>query len=192
MRRGRKRSGALSDRQGSAAVGSSLAGHLPSRLLPRRPDPDQRAERHRSGALGHQGQSAWRAGVRIAGRPDAEARAVYAHAGTAEDIAKGQAQGFTAFKTGPANLRPPHIIESKAFVDDVAEQFAALRAAAGRRSDIAIDFHGAVPPPTSKVLIKALEPYQPMFIEEPVNARTWTCWPTLPAARTCPSPPANA
>ena len=46
-------------------------------------------------------------------------------------IAKAQAQGFTAFKTGPASLRPPHIIESKVFVDHVAEEFATLRAVGG-------------------------------------------------------------
>ena len=107
----------------------------------------------------------------LLGGPTRQRVRVYAHAGTPEEIAKAQAQGFTAFKTGPASLRPPHIIESKAFVDHVAEQFATLRAAAGPGADIAIDFHGAVPPPTSKVLIKALEPYQPMFIEEPVNCQ---------------------
>jgi galactonate dehydratase len=107
----------------------------------------------------------------LLGGPTRQRVRVYAHAGTPEAMAKARAQGFTAFKTGPANLRPPHIIESKAFVDNVAEHFAALRAAGGPDADIAIDFHGAIPPPTSKVLIKALEPYQPMFIEEPVNCQ---------------------
>ena len=37
--------------------------------------------------------------------------------------------------------------------------------------DIAIDFHGAISPATAKLLIKALEPYQPMFIEEPCQAQ---------------------
>ncbi len=37
--------------------------------------------------------------------------------------------------------------------------------------DIGIDFHGKVSPQTAKLLIKALEPYQPMFIEEPVNCQ---------------------
>ncbi|MCB0113836.1 MAG: hypothetical protein KDD84_07090, partial [Caldilineaceae bacterium] len=36
---------------------------------------------------------------------------------------------------------------------------------------IAIDFHGAVSPQTAMILIKALEPYQPMFIEEPVQCQ---------------------
>jgi galactonate dehydratase len=46
-----------------------------------------------------------------------------------------------------------------------------LREAAGPEADIAVDFHGAVPPPTAKLLIKALEPHQPFFIEEPVQCQ---------------------
>ena len=37
--------------------------------------------------------------------------------------------------------------------------------------DIAIDFHGAISPQTSALLIKALEPYQPLFVEEPVQCQ---------------------
>ena len=37
--------------------------------------------------------------------------------------------------------------------------------------DIAVDFHGAVSPQTAGLLIKALEPYQPLFIEEPVQCQ---------------------
>jgi len=37
--------------------------------------------------------------------------------------------------------------------------------------DIAIDFHGAISPATAKLLIRAFEPYQPMFVEEPINAQ---------------------
>jgi galactonate dehydratase len=40
-----------------------------------------------------------------------------------------------------------------------------------RRSDIGIDFHGAISPALAKLLIKALEPYHPMFIEEPCQAQ---------------------
>ena len=41
----------------------------------------------------------------------------------------------------------------------------------GPEVDIAIDFHGAISPQTAKLLVKALEPYQPMFIEEPVQCQ---------------------
>jgi len=81
------------------------------------------------------------------------------------------AQGFNAMKTGIAGGRPARIIETPGFVDRAVAQIAAMREAVGKDVDIAIDFHGAVPPQTSALLIKALEPYQPMFIEEPVQCQ---------------------
>lgn len=81
------------------------------------------------------------------------------------------AQGFTAFKTGVAGGRPARIIETKGFVDRAVARFAALREAGGPEVDIAIDFHGAISPQTARLLIKGLEPYQPMFIEEPVQCQ---------------------
>lgn len=96
---------------------------------------------------------------------------VYAHAGTVEMMKRRKAEGFTAFKTGPFKERPARIIENKAFIDKAAQRFAELRAAVGDECDIGIDFHGALSQQTARLLIKALEPYQPMFIEEPVNCQ---------------------
>lgn len=96
---------------------------------------------------------------------------VYAHAGSPDSIRRGLAQGFKSFKTGVAKLKPARIVETPAFVLHAAEQFAALREAAGTGVDIGIDFHGAISPQTAMLLIKALEPYQPMFIEEPINCQ---------------------
>jgi galactonate dehydratase len=79
--------------------------------------------------------------------------------------------GFTALKTGPAKKRPARIVETKAFVDNAVREFASLRETMGPEVDIAIDFHGAISPQTARILIKALEPYQPMFVEEPVNCQ---------------------
>jgi galactonate dehydratase len=56
-------------------------------------------------------------------------------------------------------------------VKKAADNFAALRDAVGPDADIGIDFHGAISPATAKLLIKAIEPYQPMFVEEPVNCQ---------------------
>ncbi len=81
------------------------------------------------------------------------------------------AQGFTALKTGPHKERPFRIIDNRATVRRVEESFAAMREAVGDEIDIAIDFHGAVPPQTAMLLIRALEPYQPFFIEEPVQCQ---------------------
>lgn len=80
-------------------------------------------------------------------------------------------KGYTAMKTGVFGGRPARIIESPAFIDRVVSIFAAMREAVGPTVDMAIDFHGAISPQTSTLLIKALEPYQPMFIEEPVQCQ---------------------
>src|SRR5438093_465716 len=106
-----------------------------------------------------------------AGGPTRRRVRVYAHARSPGQIKQLLARGFTAFKTGPAKRRPSRYLESPAEVRYTAEQFAALRKAAGDDVDLAIDFHGAVSPALAKVLIKALEPYSPMFIEEPVNCQ---------------------
>ena len=114
---------------------------------------------------------------KLFGGPLRERIKVYAHCGLTrpeESAAKVQeliAKGFRALKTGVRADRPPRIIETPAFIDQVVERFAALREAAGKDIDIAIDFHGAVSPQTAMLLIKALEPFQPMFIEEPVQCQ---------------------
>jgi galactonate dehydratase len=105
------------------------------------------------------------------GGPTRDRVRVYSHANTPEQIKSDLAKGFRAFKTGPAKKRPYRAVESPATIHYSADAFAALREAAGPESDIGIDFHGAIPPQAAKVLIKALEPYQPMFIEEPCQAQ---------------------
>jgi galactonate dehydratase len=107
----------------------------------------------------------------LLGGPTRDRVRVYAHAGTPEQMKRMQAQGFTAFKTGPAKKRPARYIETQGAVRYAADQFAALRQAMGPDVDIAIDFHGAISPATAKLLIKAIEPYQPMFVEEPCQAQ---------------------
>jgi len=107
----------------------------------------------------------------LLGGPTRHRIRVYAHARSPERLKEQVALGFTAFKTGPAKRRPARYLETPAEVRYAAEKFAELRKAAGDDIDIAIDFHGAVSPALAKVLIKALEPYQPMFIEEPCQAQ---------------------
>ena len=107
----------------------------------------------------------------LLGGPTRDRVRVYAHAGKPEQMKQLKAQGFTAFKTGVAHKRPARYIETQAEVQHAAEVFAGLREAMGKDIDIAIDFHGAISPATAKLLIKAYEPYQPMFIEEPCQAQ---------------------
>ena len=60
--------------------------------------------------------------------------------------------------------------EGAKFVGEVVERFKALRDKHGSGVDIGVEFHGAVQPPTALVLMKALEPYNPWFYEEIVQA----------------------
>ena len=79
--------------------------------------------------------------------------------------------GVTAMKVSPQSSRTAFkYAESPMIVDEVAERFKALRDQYGPGIDIAIDFHGAVQPPTALQLVKALEPYRPWFCEEIVQA----------------------
>jgi galactonate dehydratase len=107
----------------------------------------------------------------LLGGPTRQRVRVYAHAGTPEAMKAAMARGFTAFKTGPAKKRPSRYVESPSAVQYAVEQFAELRKTVGDDADIGIDFHGAISPALAKVLIKGLEPYNPMFIEEPCQAQ---------------------
>jgi galactonate dehydratase len=109
----------------------------------------------------------------LLGGPTRQRIRVYAHAGTPELIREKRAQGFTAFKTGPARLngRYARIVENKAWIDNAVAKFAELREIVGKEGDIGIDFHGSVPPPTARILMKELEQFQPFFYEEIINCQ---------------------
>ncbi|MFN0124162.1 MAG: galactonate dehydratase [Blastocatellia bacterium] len=109
----------------------------------------------------------------LLGGPTRNRVRVYAHARTPDDIRKRKAEGFTAFKTGPAKLknRPARFVENKEYIDYAAQQFAELKEIVGKDGDLGIDFHGSIPYGTAKLLIKALEPYNPFFYEEVVNCQ---------------------
>ena len=134
---------------------------------------------------------------KLLGGPTRDRIRVYGRAGgntpdeAAASVREAVALGFNCLKVGlqdPAYVRPQsqptndlyrgvdasrrgRVIESPGYTERVIEIFAAMRAAAGPEVDIAIDFHGAVPPQTAKRLIAALEPYHPFFVEEPVQAQ---------------------
>lgn len=74
--------------------------------------------------------------------------------------------GFTAIKmNGTEELQ---YIDSFSKVEAVVERVAAIREAVGNDFGIGIDFHGRVHKPMAKTLVKELEQFHPMFIEEPV------------------------
>jgi len=74
-------------------------------------------------------------------------------------------RGFTAVKTGLFDA--VRFVDSPGFVERAIDKMAALREGVGKEVDIGVDFHGRVSPAMSIRLAKALEPFEPLFIEEP-------------------------
>lgn len=74
--------------------------------------------------------------------------------------------GFTAIKlNGCSEMQ---FVDSYDKIDEAVAGIAAIREAVGPHIGIGIDFHGRVHRPMAKVLVRELEPFRPMFIEEPV------------------------
>ncbi|WP_025732363.1 galactonate dehydratase [Carnimonas nigrificans] len=87
-----------------------------------------------------------------------------------EDVGRGAARlkehGFTAFKmNGTAEMQ---IVDSHAKIDAAVARVAEAREAVGPEMGIGIDFHGRVHRPMAKALLRELEPFHPMFVEEPL------------------------
>ena len=100
---------------------------------------------------------------------------------TADDAASHAkervAQGYTAIKM--TATESVEWIDSPYTVDRCVEKMASVRQAVGQSVGIGIDFHGRVHKGYAKVLFKALEPYSPMFIEEPVVVENAEAFVTL-------------
>ena len=108
----------------------------------------------------------------LLGGPTRDRVRVYAHVGNnVEMLKRRKAEGFTAFKTGPRNSTGMGIVGSPKEIEDCVNAFAALREAGGKEVDIGIDYHGAISFSNAKLLIKGMEPYMPLFIEEPVQCQ---------------------
>ena len=87
-----------------------------------------------------------------------------------DDVARGalerKASGLRAIKMNAIN--EAHYMDSFKHIDEAAARVASVREAVGNDFGIAVDFHGRVHKPMAKMLIKELEPYHLMFVEEPV------------------------
>jgi galactonate dehydratase len=76
--------------------------------------------------------------------------------------------GFTTFKmNGTEELG---MLDTATKVDAAVGRIAGIRETFGDQIEFGIDFHGRVAAPMAKVLLRELEPYRPLFVEEPVLA----------------------
>lgn len=92
--------------------------------------------------------------------------------------------GFTALKmNATAEIER---VDNPATVDAAVDRLSEVRDAVGDTVDIGVDFHGRVSKPMAKRLVKALEPYEPMFIEEPVLPEHNDALPEIAAHTTIP------
>jgi galactonate dehydratase len=85
-----------------------------------------------------------------------------------EQISALMEQGWDTVKmNGCGRLK---MIDSNSSVDQVVSRIDTIRSNFGNKIDFGLDFHGRVSVPMAKVLLKELEPYRPLFVEEPVLA----------------------
>jgi len=90
--------------------------------------------------------------------------------GSREDVVAGRCSAMKTLLT--ADCRGPYkYVEGPGYVQRATKFFAELREALGADVDIGVEFHGASQPSTALLLMKALEPYQPFFYEEPVQCQ---------------------
>ena len=82
-----------------------------------------------------------------------------------EAIARKQ-KGFRAIKILATNEL--HYIDTYPKLEKVISRMAAIRNAVGNELEIGVDFHGRIHKGMAKLLIKELEVFHPMFIEEPL------------------------
>ncbi len=85
---------------------------------------------------------------------------------TAQQAKDAVARGFTAVKMN--GTEEMQYVDTFDKVERCLQNVAAVREAVGPNVGIGVDFHGRVHRPMAKVLVKELEPYKLMFIEEPV------------------------
>lgn len=92
--------------------------------------------------------------------------------------------GFTAVKmNATSEFRR---IEAPAAVNAAKDRIREVRQQVGPEIDIGVDFHGRVAKSMAKRLVQALEPHEPMFIEEPVLPQQNDALPDIAAHTSTP------
>ncbi|WP_226022684.1 galactonate dehydratase [Halomicrobium salinisoli] len=92
--------------------------------------------------------------------------------------------GFTALKMNATSQMER--IDDPASVQAAVDRLCEVREAVGDEVDVGVDFHGRVSKPMAKRLTAALEPHEPMFVEEPVLPEHNDALPEIAAHTTIP------
>jgi len=92
-------------------------------------------------------------------------------------IAHLQKGGFNTFKMNATEELG--MLDTSAKIDEAVGRVAEIREAFGSAIEFGLDFHGRVAAPMARVLLKELEPFRPLFVEEPVLAEQAEYYPRL-------------
>ncbi|RDI70144.1 galactonate dehydratase [Halopelagius longus] len=88
-------------------------------------------------------------------------------AGIAESASEYVEEGFRALKLNlVGEFRP---LETQRVADRAIERIAAVRDAVGEDVFLGVDFHGRVSKPMTADLLRRLEPFDPMFVDQPLS-----------------------
>ena len=102
----------------------------------------------------------------------------------ADQIAEQVEAGMTAVKMNASGRMKP--LATKASLDAVVARVAAAREALGPDRDVAVDLHGRFTLATARRLAPLLEPFHPMFLEEPVTPENSHLFRDMVASTTIP------
>jgi len=107
----------------------------------------------------------------LLGGPTRDRIRVYGQAESVEGTRKIMAEGYTSMKTSVSSSRGrlSRYSENPDFIAGFVEKVAAIRDVIGPKVDLGIEMHGDHEPQTAMMIIKALEPFQPWFYEEPIQ-----------------------
>jgi len=107
----------------------------------------------------------------LLGGPTRDRIRLYGQAQTPEGAKQVIAEGYQSMKVGVTYSRGrlSRYMENPDFIQGVVENIKAIREVIGPKVDMGIELHGDHEPPAAMALIKAIEPYQPWFYEEPIQ-----------------------
>ncbi len=96
---------------------------------------------------------------------------LYGQAGSPDGAKAVLAEGYQSMKISVTTSRgrSSRYVENPDFVQGMVENIKAIRETIGPKIDMGVELHGDHQPQTSMILIKALEPFQPWFYEEPIQ-----------------------
>ncbi len=107
----------------------------------------------------------------LLGGPTRDRVRVYGQAGSPGEAKQVIEEGYKSMKVGVTSSRGrlSRLVENPDFVQGVVDNISSIRDVIGPTVDMGIELHGDHSPQTSLLLIKALEPFQPWFYEEPIQ-----------------------